>query len=85
MTLKWEHDRTAQTMALVVTQSDRFEPFRFPLRVDLVDETGTIRQVLLDVPATRTARIAVPGRWVEPPQSIWPDPYVELLAQFRTP
>ena len=85
VTLKWEHDRTAQTMALVVTQSDRFEPFRFPLRVDLVDETGTIRQVLLDVPATRTARIAVPGRWVEPPQSIWPDPYVELLAQFRTP
>lgn len=83
--LRWEHDPGTSALTLVVTQGERFAPYRFPLRVEVVDGSGMSTHLLLDVPAARTARVVVPGRWLDVPRSFRPDPLVELLAVFRTP
>lgn len=85
LTLKWEHDRATGSLAVVVTQGERFAPFRIPLRVEVVDVSGRQTHLVIDVPEQRTTRITVPGRWVEPPFAIRPDPLVEMLGEFRTP
>ncbi|MDH5234298.1 MAG: M1 family metallopeptidase [Gemmatimonadota bacterium] len=84
LALRWEHDIGAGSLTFTVTQGDRFPPYRFPLRVEIVDANGVATQALLDVPAERAARIVVPGRWTAPPLAVRPDPMVELLAAFRT-
>jgi len=83
--LQWAHDPATGSLSMVVTQGDRFEPYRFPLRVEVVDAAGMSTQLLLDVPAQRVARVPVPGQWREAPRAWRADPLVELLATFRTP
>ena len=84
-TLRWEHDPISGALTLVVTQGERFAPYRFPLRMEVVDGNGMSNHLLLDVPAARTARVVVPGRWQSVPRAFRTDPLVELLAVFRTP
>jgi aminopeptidase N len=85
VTWRWEHDDASSTVTLHLTQGERFGPYRFPLRLEVVDAAGNALDVLVEVPARASATIALPGRWFERPRSVRVDPHVELLAQFRQP
>lgn len=81
----WTHDDETGLVELSVTQGERFPPYRFALRLAVEQADGAVREVRVDVPAERSARVALPGTWSARPRAVRPDPRVELLAEFRAP
>jgi aminopeptidase N len=82
---EWSHDAETGELALLVTQGDRFPPYRFTLRVAVEGADGAVTDARVEVPAESSARVLVPGVWTAAPRAVRPDPRVELLAEFRAP
>jgi aminopeptidase N len=82
---EWSHDAETGEIALLVTQGDRFPPYRFTLRVAVEGADGAVTDARVEVPAEPSARVVLPGVWTAAPRAVRPDPRVELLADFRAP
>jgi len=82
VSIDWRFDATARRVTLDVRQEGRFGAYRFPLAVDVVDSTGTVRRVTVQVPAERQSRLALPRTTGGAPARLLFDPDVEVLAQI---
>ena len=78
----WAHDTTNGSVAITVTQGERFPPFRFPLRLEVEDADGETTLVQVQVPAAPSVRLSLPGTWPRAPRAVRVDPHTELLAEF---
>jgi aminopeptidase N len=80
----WKYDAQAQSITLEVDQGSRFEPYRFPLKVEIQNGGGKSRTFAVDVPAKHSFRVDLPGQWNYSPAKLLFDPSVELLATFKS-
>jgi hypothetical protein len=70
---------------LEVTQANGSPPYRFPLTVELTAADGRTSRAVVEVPASRSARIELPMELAAPPSRVRVDPDVALLATFVQP
>ncbi len=78
----WRYDAASRRVVVDVRQGGRFAPYRFPLAIDVVDATGAVHRVRVEVRAQASARLTLPLELSAPPRSLAFDPDVELLAEF---
>ena len=79
------YDARSRRVLLEVTQAEATPPFRFPLTVELTSADGRTGRVVVEVPASRSARIELPVELAAPPSRVRVDPDVALLATFVQP
>ena len=79
------YDARSRRVLLEVTQADDIAPYRFPLTVELTGANGRTHRVVVEVPASRSARIELPVELAAPPSRVRVDPDVALLATFVQP
>lgn len=79
------YDARAHRVFLEVTQADGGAPYRFPLTVEMTSSDGRVIRTVVEVPASRSARIELPVELAAPPSRVRVDPDVTLLATFVQP
>ena len=79
------YDAKSDRVFLEVTQTGEGDPYRFPLTVEVLAADGEARRVVVNVPASRTARIELPLELESAPSGVRVDPDVALLATFVHP
>ena len=79
------YDARSRRVMLEVTQADDSAPYRFPLTVELTAADGRKSRAVVEVPASRSARIELPVELAAPPAGVRVDPDVALLATFVQP
>jgi aminopeptidase N len=77
----WEH---GEGLTIIIRQAGRFGPYRLRLPVQITAADGTVTNAIVEVPATPTVRITIPGRFTSRPQSVVFDPGGDLLAVITT-
>ena len=82
LSVNWRYDPGAGRVTLDVRQGGRFGSYRFPLAVDVVDSTGTVRRVTVQVPAERQSQLVLPLTLGGAPARLLFDPDVEVLARI---
>lgn len=80
----WSYDMQTRRVVLVITQSERFGAYRFPLTVAVSAEGGETQRFRVEVPAERETRVVLPTRMAAAPTAVTLDPDVELLAAMTT-
>jgi aminopeptidase N len=78
----WKYDAQSQSLILQIDQSTRFGSYRFPLKIEIHGESGTVQTVKVDLPPQQSYRTVVRQILSAPPNKIVPDPSVELLGTF---
>jgi aminopeptidase N len=84
ITAGWKYDAPTQTVTVEIDQSLRFEPYRFPLKVEVQMTGGSNQTLTVNVPAERSSRFVLPMRLNSTPARLLFDPSVELLATFKS-
>lgn len=79
------YDAKSRRVYLTVTQPGGTAPYRFPLTVELTTADGRTSRVVVDVPASRSARVELPVELASAPRRVRVDPDVALLATFAQP
>ncbi len=74
------YDARSRRVLLEVTQAGA--PYRFPLTVEVTSPDGRTSRAVVEVQASRTARIELPMELAAPPSRVRVDPDVALLATF---
>jgi aminopeptidase N len=82
MSSKMDHHK--QEIVFEVSQGQRSNPYRFPLRIELLDAAGKSQLMTLQVPAERTVTLVVPFPAGFRPTTVSYDPNTELLASIRS-
>jgi aminopeptidase N len=82
VSIDWRFDPGVGRVTLDVRQEGRFGAYRFPLTVDVVDSTGTVRRTTVEVPAERQSQLALPLTLGGAPARLLFDPDVEVLARI---
>jgi len=80
--ITWRFEPRAGWVTLQLRQGARFGAYRFPLVVDVVDSTGTVRRATVQVPAERQSRLTLPVASGGAPARLLFDPNVEVLARI---
>ncbi len=78
--IAWAVDSASRSIAITITQADRFGPFEFPLRMALTDSSGTSRRVEFSVPAVGESKLQLPISGDV--SKVVVDPDVQLLARI---
>lgn len=76
----WTWDAATKRVTLDVEQTGRFGAYRLPLAIDVVDTSGARRRVTVEVDATPSQRVVLPGEFALAPSALVCDPDVALLA-----
>jgi aminopeptidase N len=82
LAVRWSHDAAARRVVLEVEQGSRFGAYRLPLRVRL-QAGGVTQDTVVQVPASRTARVVIPVDAATRPSRVELDPGADLLASIR--
>ena len=82
LAVRWSHDAAARRVVLEVEQGSRFGAYRLPLRVRL-QAGGVTQDTVVQVPASRTARVVIPVDAATRPSRVELDPGADLLAPIR--
>jgi aminopeptidase N len=77
-------DHHKQEIVFEVSQGQRSNPYRFPLRIELLDAAGKSQLMTLQGPAERTVTLAVAFPADFRPTTVSYDPNTELLASIRS-
>ena len=80
----WRYDATTREVIATVVQGTRFAPYRFKLPLEVEGADGSKRILVVEVPATASTEITLPGRFDLAPAAVRPDPGGDLLAILRT-
>jgi len=78
--ISWETDASERSIALTVTQGDRFGAFEFPLRLAFTDSLGAVRHVEVAIPAVPETQLQLPISGSV--RSVEVDPDVQVLGRF---
>jgi aminopeptidase N len=78
LTTSWSHEAGAVTAE--IAQTGRFGAYRLSVPVEIEDATGVVSRATIDVPATASSRVTVPGRFAGRPRRVTFDPQGHLLA-----
>jgi aminopeptidase N len=82
VSVSWKYDMESHSLIFQIDQSARFGPYRFPLKIEIQGESGTVQTVNVDVPPQQSYRTVVRQILSAPPKKILPDPLTELLGTF---
>jgi aminopeptidase N len=80
----WKYDTQSHTAILEIDQHSGFEPYRFPLKVEIQTTDGGSQTMPVNVPAERSYRVVLPKKLKFPPKTLLFDPSVELLATVKS-
>lgn len=84
ITAGWKYDAQTQSVMLDINQGSRFEPYRFPLKVEIQTTDGSNQTMIVNIPAESSYRVILPKKLDFPPENLLFDPFVELLATFKS-
>ena len=84
ITAGWIYDAQTQSVMLHIDQGSRFEPYRFPMKVEIQTTRGSSQTITVNVPSERSYRVVLPTKLDFPPAKLLFDPSVELLATFKS-
>lgn len=78
LTTVWSH--ASGVLTAEVSQSARFGAYRMRVPVEIEDARGVVTRAVIDVPATTSSRITIPGTFAERPRRVTFDPGGDVLA-----
>ena len=76
----WTWDAATKRVTLEVLQQGRFGAYRLPLAIDVVDAGGARRRVTVELDASPSQRVVLPGEFALAPSALAFDPDVALLV-----
>ncbi|MBM4160327.1 MAG: M1 family metallopeptidase [Ignavibacteria bacterium] len=81
---RWRYDKATRRVVLEISQGKRFEPYRFPLTVEIVHGGGLTQQTTLEIAPQPRVTVTLPIPAGSEPTGIYLDPDVQLLASVKT-